>query len=384
MKLLILSSSGFGHGSMYPFVHYKKELDSSFGLNAKEIICDNLQEKLQHIKKIDCQIVIITIPWNTDRTKAHDFYEEVARIKDRKRIIHFDFGDGNQSPFFGILPYVDLYLKQYLSRDVTDYDKRFLGASQFIEYLVNKGIVENSIQSEIWTNLFQSKIPKAHANKLILGWNFALWKRMIYLAEGRKRIVTLGFNTLPTLALSTVKEGVDRLRSTFGLKNECIDVYCRANLYKGWTKTHREMTIEMLNRLPSKYNVLSSIQRVSLGEYYREMERSKIFVSPSGWCEYTPKDYEAMLFKTLLIKPSVEHIVTEPDVLIPDETYVPVKWDMSDLNEKCEYYLNHEKERLRIADRAFEVISSYYRSKAFLRKIRQAIDTIDMSEREND
>ena len=108
------------------------------------------------------------------------------------------------------------------------------------------------------------------------------------------------------------------------------------------------------------------------------MENSKIFVCPAGWCEYTPKDYEAMLMGAMLIKPSVEHISTEPNVLVPNETYVPVKWDMSDLNEKCIYYLENPRERERIVNNARKAISEYYADRKFLDKLEEILIKLDL------
>jgi spore maturation protein CgeB len=69
----------------------------------------------------------------------------------------------------------------------------------------------------------------------------------------------------------------------------------------------------------------------------------------------------------------VEHIDTEPSILFPGETYVPVKWDMSDLLEKCEFYLNNEPERLRITQHARKAFVDYYASKQFLNVIERIL-----------
>ncbi|WP_295582938.1 glycosyltransferase [uncultured Lamprocystis sp.] len=359
MKALVLSNTGFGHGSLYPFIHYHKELKSCFGLESTEIVNNGLQDKLQQARAFDGELLIISVPWDTDRHKLNDFYRELRRDCPGKKIVHFDYGDGNQSAFFGALPYLDLYLKQYLNTDPDDYRRRFLGGSKFIEHLVQVGMAEDSILSEIWTDLFQSELASEQESKLMLGWNFGLWKRMIYLAEGKPNLVLLGKDRPHAFAVAKAKAAVDAIRR----RRHSIDVYCRATLYKGWTRKHREYTINTLNVLADKYQVVSSTARVSFSEYYREMAQSRIFVSPSGWCEYTPKDYEAMYFGALLMKPAVEHIRTEPDILVPNETYVPLKWDMSDMLDQCRYYLEHESERRRIVDNAREAYVGYYREK---------------------
>ncbi|MEE4239135.1 MAG: glycosyltransferase [Anderseniella sp.] len=376
MKALILSNTGFGHGSLYPFIHYADSLHSRFGLKSKELISDDIQEKFRQACAFDGDLIVISVPWDTDRHKLNDFYRELRHKRPEQKIAHFDYADGNQSPFFGIMPYIDVYLKQYLNTDWKDYEQRFLGGSKFIEYLVQIGLAEDSILSEVWTDLFQSQLAPEYYPKLMLGWNFGLWKRMIYLAEGKKDIVLLGKDKPHRFAKAKAKAAIDAMRQ----RKKSIDVYCRATLYKGWTRKHRENTISTLNELPDSYNVVSSTGKVSFSEYYREMSQSRIFVSPSGWCEYTPKDYEAMYFGALLMKPSVEHIKTEPDVLVAGETYVPLKWDMSDMLEQCSYFLDNEEERARIAENARNAYVDYYREQRLVDHIGTILQRLELAD----
>lgn len=359
MRALILSNVGFGHGSLYPFIHYRDDLKTRFGLESAETVSDSLQQKLLDARAFDGELIVISVPWDTDRHKLADFYRELRRKCPDQKLVHFDYGDGNQSPHFGILAHVDLYLKQYLNTDWNDYRHRFLGGSKFIQHLVETGMAEDSILSEVWTDLFQSELPAEHQHKLTLGWNFGLWKRMVYLAEGKPDLVLIGKDRPHNVVAAKAKSTLDALRG----RKKSIDVYCRATLYAGWTRRHRESTIETLNQLADDYAVVSSTAKVTFSEYYREMAQSRIFVSPSGWCEYTPKDYEALYFGALLLKPSLEHIKTEPDVCLPGETYVPLDWDMSDMLQKCRYYLEHEEERRGIADTGREALVSYYRER---------------------
>ena len=62
----------------------------------------------------------------------------------------------------------------------------------------------------------------------------------------------------------------------------------------------------------------------------------------------------------------MSHIKTRPDIFQPYETYVPVKWDFSDLNETCLHYLNNEKEIKRITENAYEVLNDFYKKNKFL------------------
>jgi hypothetical protein len=64
----------------------------------------------------------------------------------------------------------------------------------------------------------------------------------------------------------------------------------------------------------------------------------------------------------LLVKPDMGHIRTEPNIFVPGETYVPVRWDFSDLPEVCARYLADNVARKAITARAYQVLVDYYRS----------------------
>ncbi len=57
----------------------------------------------------------------------------------------------------------------------------------------------------------------------------------------------------------------------------------------------------------------------------------------------------------VLIKQDMGHVVTDPDIFVPDETYVPVDWDLSDFSEKVDWMIRDVPARKRIAGAAFDV-----------------------------
>ena len=73
-----------------------------------------------------------------------------------------------------------------------------------------------------------------------------------------------------------------------------------------------------------------------------------------------------MMTGSALVKPDVSHLITHPDVFIPFETYIPVRWDFRDLHEKIDYYLNNAEARHRIAKNAYDVIHKYVVEGKFL------------------
>ena len=56
-----------------------------------------------------------------------------------------------------------------------------------------------------------------------------------------------------------------------------------------------------------------------------------------------PRDLEAAMFGSILIKPDMSYIDTVPNVFIDGETYIACKHDFSDLNKKIEETLANYK-----------------------------------------
>ena len=52
MKVLLLPTSGFSQGSMYPFKHYADELKTRYKIETTEIVSDDLKEKFNLSKTL--------------------------------------------------------------------------------------------------------------------------------------------------------------------------------------------------------------------------------------------------------------------------------------------------------------------------------------------
>ena len=98
---------------------------------------------------------------------------------------------------------------------------------------------------------------------------------------------------------------------------------------------HRSNCISWLKQLPATVRVamLDAGNKVPIEQYYELMRRSKIVVAPFGYGEIAPRDLESAMVGAVLAKPDMGHIKTIPNPYIPNETYRPVKWDFSDLND---------------------------------------------------
>jgi hypothetical protein len=98
--------------------------------------------------------------------------------------------------------------------------------------------------------------------------------------------------------------------------------------------------------------------------------------SPFGYGEVCWRDYEAVIAGSMLLKPDMSHIESSPDIFIPGQTYVPLRWDLSDLEEKAKHYAQNDAERIRIAENALAVLSDYARSSGFVRQMAPVIGQV--------
>jgi hypothetical protein len=111
--------------------------------------------------------------------------------------------------------------------------------------------------------------------------------------------------------------------------------------------------------LRNSYAVLTPDQHVTQDAYYQEMLRSRICFSPFGYGEICWRDFEAILCGCVLVKPDMSHVETVPNVFVPNETYVPVRWDYQDLADRLRVLLQQPEECERIRNRARRVLQEY-------------------------
>tara|TARA_R100000149_G_C5737378_1_gene53147 strand:- start:177 stop:521 length:345 start_codon:yes stop_codon:yes gene_type:complete len=70
------------------------------------------------------------------------------------------------------------------------------------------------------------------------------------------------------------------------------------------------------------------------------MFNSKIIMAPIGYGEMAPRDVESAMFGSVLMKPDMSYISSEPFIYDDDETYISVNYDWSNLEEKIDYVLS--------------------------------------------
>lgn len=130
-------------------------------------------------------------------------------------------------------------------------------------------------------------------HKLFVGWNFA---------TDHKRIRQLD-------------------RELYNNSDRPLDLHCRMcapSDRSTWYTHMRARAYDAVQSLrASQYfagNILCENRLVAYDHYIDETAQSKLSFSPFGYGEVCWRDFEAILVGSLLIKPSMDHIETNPNV----------------------------------------------------------------------
>lgn len=335
--LLITSSNPISASQIFPFYYFQSELRRQCNVVFTETSIDKLLSgKPLTVKKVD---VVLFQPWFDISAIALSALFE--KVRSRYPLAKFVFLDSYAPVDLRLAEsldrYVDVYVKKHVFRDRASYGKETFGDTNLVEYYGKLYGLSYSPTT--------FKVPAGFLEKLVVGPSFLTSNVM-----------------LPRFNKEQKFRGVDRH----------IDVHARlGGKGEDWYGRMRTHAIQAICAIPSA-NVVTGIGK-SYSEYLRELYASKLCFSPFGFGEVCWRDYEAVMCGAVLIKPDMGHVETKPDIFVPYETYVPVRWDFSDLEEKVTHYLSNEQERMRIAENAYGVLQKYAVSNGFVEHVKTVL-----------
>jgi hypothetical protein len=123
---------------------------------------------------------------------------------------------------------------------------------------------------------------------------------------------------------------------------------------------HRNNVWKELSKL--NYNIVSG--QFDSNTTAQTLNRSKIAISPYGMGELCYRDLEAIQHGCILIKPDMSDVITEPNLFIKNQTYIPCKVDYSDLNNIIEKVLGNYKEYSYIIENSRKQLVEVYSNNA--------------------
>jgi hypothetical protein len=348
-RLLLIGrgSDGVEGAQLEPFQMYEQELASS-GIKFRRVDLPSLVTVERAISSSSEDVALIMIGWNEPKQEVLATFERLYQRDERPKLIFLDYYAQTSTPFFEVLPFVDRYAKRQVLKDRAIYQRNDLrGGYIFTDFF------SRSQNFDLGDWYFGSQLPEEHASRLVHAWNLGVLARYRSMITWGRRV--LRWNARP------------------------IDLHCRLEIGKHsraefqWYNAYRLQSRQAAEKLGSKFR-LTPQGHVRRMRYFLELAHSKLVFSPFGWGEVCIRDFETVATGALLIKPSMDHVVTSPDIYRPYETYVPVEWDLSDLEDKCTYYLEHPAEARRIANRALEVLREYYEKGGFLRDVLRVVE----------
>lgn len=333
----------------YPFSTYRRALRSRLRFHSVHLkLVDVLRAPRWILSHFD--IVILKLSYRTDATEAIDIVRLFRNSIGHKKLLYFDGDDDICIQWKDMLSYVDLYVKKHAFLDRSRYLHKYIGKSNLHDYVHTKYnyVLTPRDYGNPWEKQLMisesGPIAPEHLDKIVVGADLA------------------GDDVISFL--------YKKVRGAQENMTKDYDIIFRGSVTKGTIVYHLRGAIEpILREMEHDFCVIIPNQRVPRDEYYREMMRSKICVSPFGYGEICWRDYEAVLCRSLLIKPNMDHVETTPNIFQKYKTYVPVQWDFSDLREKCEYYLKNDKERQTIVENAYKVMDEFYNGDGFVKSI---------------
>lgn len=254
----------------------------------------------------------------------------VARSKrPDARLVYCDGNDELTLQWPGLLRVCDLYWKKHALRDRSLYKRRFRGSTNLTEFALPAGEGEQETEGDAF-------VPPGNGDlrKMLVGASIGLDDKIASLLPLLRRP-----DAVPCMA------------------DRPYDVILRADVPDNWMGNLRRPAAEILEGLQGRLRVLHPSGRVPPAQYAQEMLTSKICVSPFGYGEICWRDFEAVAYGCLLIKPDMGHVESRPDIFQPMKTYVPVKWDFSDLEDKLLHCLAHPGQSAEIVASARRVLA---------------------------
>jgi hypothetical protein len=269
------------------------------------------------------------------------------------RLIWFDAADSTGSSDFPIISLVDVFMKKQRLRDINYYTS------------------DDQNDLRIWLNTISVDqrttfvpCPKNQLHKIKLGWNLG-FNDYRYFGYKMSRLS----NYLSSRVYPIHLTPYDKKRK--------YDLAFRGTIHKD--KDEKSMISYQRNHvlgLFEKLNLsIASGKNVSKAKYWKELRDSKLSISPFGWGEICYRDFETFIAGSVLIKPLMSHLETYPNLFIENQTYVPVSWDLHDLEEKLEHMVAHYEEYKQIAKYAqFQYFNAVNNAQSFINTFKQNID----------
>ena len=287
-----------------PFIIWKKSfLKKNYNIR---ILFDHKHLNYTEVIILDSKYHRDLWSYNSNKVK-----NEINLItKKCNKLIYFDTTDSTSSIQIELLDVVYKYWKMQIFKDKLNYKKKFYGGRIFTDYLLKKGIKDNKESS--LNNIIEKDI---YLNKIECAWNSSFNRYDYFGNYFTKILVKSGFNNFI------------KFNKNYFTHNNTREF----DLFSKFNENYSRKTISYQRKLIKDILSLHQTKSISKLKYLRELKSSKFCIAPYGWGEISYRDFECITYGSILIKPNMEHLDTWPNYYQNWHTYIPIKWDCSDL-----------------------------------------------------
>lgn len=256
-------------------------------------------------------------------------YEYLRRfLEDFDKVIWFDDNDSSGGLHPQIFPFVNIYAKSQVMRDLSYYEDNHEVGAYHRDFVVK-------FDPFLDHQEVQSAISKFDIKKIVLSWNLSLINWRYYNSDSK--ILKLIYLLHPTKFLIT-EQGPDFI-------NKSKQLVFRGRMWEkdpsiGWWRKITLEQINIINRIYSK-DFINPQPLLNRKRYRQEIANSLVVPSPFGKGEICYRDFECFAQGSLLFKPRMSHMRTWPDLYKENETYIAFEWDFSDFQEKLDPILTY-------------------------------------------
>jgi hypothetical protein len=325
---LVYQDDSLAYPQFAPFLRYAKRF-AARGIHFRAIPYGELDP--QNLPE-GVDAVFIQSSYTPAPAELEALLTALKAAKPALRIAYFDwFAPADIRFAERVEEWVSGYVKKSLLRDRSTYLRPPIGHTNLTDHFSARFGTENPPCE--WT------VPAGVIPKLVVGPSFSTSPQLIGLFER------------------------DRLPAEHPRP---IDLHARiATRGSPWYEAMRSEAAAAVAVDLADLNVASE-GMVSKSRYMRELGRSKLCFSPFGYGEVCWRDFEAVAVGSVLVKPDMSHLETNPDIYRPFETYIPVRWDLADLGERVRDALADQRQLRRMAVQAFEVVRDHLRGPALM------------------
>ncbi|PPR34836.1 MAG: hypothetical protein CFH26_00110 [Alphaproteobacteria bacterium MarineAlpha6_Bin4] len=313
MKINILSPNNFfkdhcSYSFAYPIIKSINLIRES-GVNIRFLY--SAEKKI-----FDCDILIIDSRFSGKKNKKKFINFLQKNKKKNLKIIFADTADNSGQIQNNFLLFADAYWKGQILKNKKNYLKSHYGGRLFTDFYKKKfNIIDTKKQ------LSDKVSNKNLLKKIKVCWNMGLCDHG-YLSHYKQKL----------FSIFKLKIFINNSNKFFLPSNKRENpISCRIGT------TYERKTIKFQREKISKViKNLTETTKLNRYKYLNEIKNSKCVISPFGWGELCPRDFETFLNGAVLIKPNMETIDTWPNWYKVNQTYIPFDWDLTNLEQKIE------------------------------------------------